>query len=192
MGLRRASLALLLAGAISGTLPVDARPAPDPDRFTVLWGGYKLTKPAGWNCVQPSKGGTQLICSDLGSGIHSFTGQRLNRGEASDIAGLDLSQPASPDQIAAGVFAQASKQDPSLKLLDSKAVEVAGLPAFRIEFERINDNGLRLRGLRWGIVTKDGLHQFTYGAPALIYFERDRAAIEAAVATIQLFPPQRP
>lgn len=60
-----------------------------------------------------------------------------------------------------------------LKVLSNKPATVGGKPAFRLEMEYKNDDGLRIRLLSYGYVDKTGFYTLNYRAPYLYYFERD-------------------
>ena len=62
-----------------------------------------------------------------------------------------------------------------LKVLSNRPAQVNGKPAFHLEMEFKNDDGLRIHIVSHGFVDKTGFYTINYWAPTLYYYQRDYA-----------------
>ncbi|GFE57423.1 hypothetical protein [Geobacter sp. AOG1] len=69
---------------------------------------------------------------------------------------------------------------------ESKSAKVAGNPGFRIVFAYKTDDGLKMKGVVYGLMQGEWFYVLKFAAPQRHYFDRDLKTFEQVVASARL------
>ena len=69
---------------------------------------------------------------------------------------------------------------------ESKSVKVAGYPGFRVAFGYKTDEGMKVKGVAYGLMQGEWFYLIKYTAPQRHYFDRDLKTFERVVASARL------
>jgi len=123
--------------------------------------------------------GVQLLVFEAYELEHAFPA--LERPAAASLLPSELSALALGElKTLAGVMA--------IEALASEPATLAGRAGFRLHVRSTDARGLRSDNLLFGAVSEERYLLVWYRAPTLHYFERDRAAVERAVASFRHHP----
>jgi len=183
-------LALVLVAALSSCFSFEVRWERVEARNAAFHhDGYRLELPLGW-----ARCGTCLTRD--GSSLQAILFHRLPRAEVE--AELDPGAPEFADGLKTCLG-----QDDHVRNLECEELTLAGRRATRLRFEASSAPGFE-GSLLAGFFPMDGLYRyelycvtdpsgdlllFAYGAPPLVYFERDLDVFERLVASLEVDAP---
>ncbi len=176
--------ALMPATCLAWKLAVDGQP------FTHKGSGYSVQFPAGWKFAKlwfsDESGATregpllQAIYVDFRPHKRAFAAIKQESSAATP-----------PQELAQRLVADMTKERDleNVQIQSDEPAELAGRPAFRLQFEYkapVKRGAVRYREIVVGTVNEKGLYLIGYRAPVLYYFERDTVAFEQALKTFAI------
>ena len=158
--------------------------------FTHKPSGYSIQFPAGWKYAKllfsdesgATRDGPNLQAIWVDFRKHKLAFKALKKDSAVDMLPQDLAQ-----NLVADMAKERNLQD--MKMLTDEPAELAGRPAFRIQFEYrtpVDRGSVRYREIVVGTVNEKGLYLVGYRAPVLHYFARDIAPYEESVKSFSI------
>jgi hypothetical protein len=146
---------------------------------------FAATLPVGW--VMDMRGHT-LSASRDGFNVQIIQLSRRDLKDAFPAQELSASADMDLEQLGELFVAEAKRQNENVEIQSTEPAVLGGRDAVRAEWSFATPNGLRFRVIAFIMTTPDGVFEVWYKAPALHYFERDRAAFEAVVASFKYDP----
>ena len=152
--------------------------------------GYSIQFPAGWKYAKllfsdesgATRDGPDLQAIFVDFRKHKLAFKALKKDSGADMLPQDLAQ-----NLVADMTKERNLQD--IKLLADEPAELAGRPAFRIQFEYrtpVDRGSVRYQEIIVGTVNDKGLYLVGYRAPVLHYFARDISVFESALQSFAI------
>jgi len=151
--------------------------------------GYTLTVPAGWT-FHPAVSGTDLLATRDGLLLQNLKVNTFKLPYTLPYSKTILTSSLSFYEIIEIAVAE-GKADQSLTgftVSTQTPVTIGALPGLRYDYHFTTDDGLRQSARRWVVPRGEKLWLATYIAPARHYFERDLAAVTAAIENTSFRP----
>lgn len=179
--MRRPVAPLALALALSGCITVWTRV--DAPRVEGPGGRYAVEAPVGW--VRFSLDEEAVVLTRDGMAIQFFEARLAAPDKAFRRTKKPLAAGALPAEVADLVLAELRAQAglADLAVRENGPASVAGQPGFRLRVRYHDARGAAFERLVLGAVHGGEVLAFSYHALATHFFERDRAAFEAFVAS---------
>jgi len=146
-----------------------------------------VTLPSGWMQFATEQG---LVLSKDGPGLQSIRIGYLPHDKAFasiEKESLPTTLPSELAEMSIAVLKASTKGGlPSLKVISSDPVEMAGKSGFSLNLSYKTSKGLRKEMLMRGFVSEGGFYYVQYMAPKLHYFDRDRQIYESVAQSFRL------
>jgi hypothetical protein len=182
---RAAVLALALLGA-TACLPQPAFVAvPESGLFDGPDKAFTVALPKGW--MRANDDETVFVTRDGPTLQHIVIG-RDDIDEPLKGSKRKLSASMEPYEIAELLAGEISSAEgvSGIKILENAPAQLGGVSGFRLLVTYKDADGLRMKSLYYGAVTKKSLWSVQYTAPARVYYDRDVATFQRMVASFKL------
>ena len=149
-------------------------------KFVVPEGWVRTTQAATWEYVEVDGENQPVAMEQMsttrdGTELHAIVITRRFPGTAFPSIKKKMNANMLPPEVSDLYVSELRKRSglERLKVLSSKPATVGGKPAFKLEMQYKNDDGLRIKILSFGFVDKTGFYTINYRAPYLYYYKRD-------------------
>jgi hypothetical protein len=186
MTYRWATLLLILFGMVGCATP-KWEPTTVGGAYVDEQCGYSIALPDGWSWVKMSRDAPLIVTRD-GPGLQAIRVHFREHRHAFPHIEERSSADMLPQELAELLVAEFKAEHGSgeVELLGDAPVRISDQPGFRIEFAWREANGLRYRGIVYGVATERGFYFVSYMAPVLNYFAQHEGQFEQAVQTFRL------
>ena len=154
---------------------------------TVKTDRYSLTLPAGWVKWQQQEhmlatlDGLDIQRIDVQFVKHDKAFEKIKKSSSTDLLPSELA-----DLFVANLKAEDENGLPSLEIINSHPVEIAGTTGFELELRFVSDEGLRYQVVVSGFATDNGFYTIYYRAPVLYFYDRDREIYSTVTHSFKL------
>lgn len=149
-------------------------------KFVVPEGWVRTTKAATWEYVEVDGKNQPIPMEQMsstrdGTELHAIVVTRRYPETAFPHIKKKTNANMLPPEVADLYVSELRKRSglERLKVLSNKPATVNGKPAFKLEMQYKNEDGLRIKILSFGFVDKTGLYTINYRAPHLYFYKRD-------------------
>lgn len=148
-------------------------------------GGYSVELPQGW--LFDKNMGT-LVATRLGPGLQAIQVFRRDHDDA--FAGIKVvTKPdTTVEELAEYFVAEAKKVNNNIEILQTQPAEIGGKDAARLDWRIKTESGVPYRATTYVFVTKERIYEVQFKATEQMYWDADRPAFEAFVASFKLLP----
>ena len=179
----RVSLALCLAcaGCSSWEVVNDTRPFEGPDR------SYTVVLPRGW--VSPKGRLDSFSLTRDGFGLEQIVIFRRTNEKAFPRTKEKASPKLLPHELAELQMAEFKRESEVLAtadVVDMSPARMSGKESYRLHLRWLNDDGLPLVRLVYGLCDEKNYYMLGFEAPEIHYFDKHKASFEAMVASFRL------
>jgi hypothetical protein len=161
-------------------------------QMSVPEGWVRTTKPVTWERIEIDGEPETILLESMavtrdGTGIHAITITRHYPDTSFPTIKRKSVANMLPAEVADLYVSELRKRSglERLKVLSNKPANINGKPAFRLEMQYKNEDGLRIRIVSYGFVDKTGFYSINYRAPYLYYYKRDYKKFTSVVRSFK-------
>lgn len=182
---RHALARILLAASAFVALTAMTPVTPKNAELVYPKGGYSVTLPEGW---QFDKNLGHVLVTRLGPGLQAIQVFRREHKKAYEELKVVTKPDESIEQLGEYLVASFKKANNTIEILQTAPAEIGGREAARVDWRMKSASGVAHRATTYVFVTEKYLYEVQFKATEQVYWDMDRPAFDAFLASFKLLP----